>query len=179
MTGPVPVRLWRVAGALAVAHLLLLLGGNSFENTPLLGDSRATMVADYVAGPMSKPYAGGYVEFLGFLAFLAGAVLLGRLLRGRTETSGWLARCVDASAVTYVAVTLATGFAAGAAALYDGHHGVAVGTITTVNDVRNFGFFLSVGVLGAFTLAVAGADACHPRITAVDLAGAATSSASR
>lgn len=151
------VRLWRVAGALAVAHLALMLGGNSFENTPLLGDPRSSVLADYASGPMGKPFAGGYVEFLGFLAFLAGAVLIGRLLRGRTETSGWLARCIDASAVTYVAVTVATGFAAGAAALYNGHHGAAVTTITTVNDVRNFGFFLSVGVLGGFTLAVAGA----------------------
>ena len=49
------------------------------------------------------------------------------------------------------------GLAAGAAALYDGHHGAPLATITTVNDVRNFAFFLSIGVLGVFTLAVAGA----------------------
>jgi hypothetical protein len=157
MSAPVSVRLWRVAGALAVAHVALMLGGNSVENTPPLGDARSTVLADYVTGPMGRAYAGGYVEFLGFLAFLAGAVLIGRLLRGRTETSGWLARCIDASAVTYVAVTVATGFAAGAAALYDGHHGATLATITTVNDIRNFGYFLSIGVLGAFTLSVAAA----------------------
>ena len=101
--------------------------------------------------------AGGYVEYLGFLVFLVGALLLARLLRGTSEISGWLAACIGGTAVTYTAATIATGFAAGAAALYDGHHGAPLATITTVNDVRNFAFFLSIGVLGVFTLAVAGA----------------------
>jgi hypothetical protein len=157
MTTPVPTRLWRVAGALALAHVVLMLGGNSLETTPLLGDTQSNVIADYVTGPMSRPYAGGYVEFLGFLVFLVGALLLARLLRGRTETSGWLAACIAGSGITYVAVTVATGFAAGGAALYNGHHGAALTTVTTVNDIRNFGFFLSVGVVGVFTLAVAAA----------------------
>jgi hypothetical protein len=126
-------------------------------STPLLGDSRSNVVSAYVTGSMSRTYAGGYVEYLGFLVFLAGALLVARLLRGHTETSGWLAACIAGAGITYVAVTIAAGFSAGAAALYNGHHGAPLTTITSVNDVRNFAFFLSAGVLGVFTAAVAAA----------------------
>ena len=157
MTAPVSVRLWRVAGALAIAHVVLMFAGA--PSTPLLGDTKANVLAAYVTGSMPRMYAGGYVEYLGFLVFLVGALLLARLLRGRTETTGWLAACIGGAGTTYVAVTVAAGFSAGAAALYNGHHGAAISTITTVNDVRNFAYFLSIGVLGVFTLAVAAAIA--------------------
>jgi hypothetical protein len=150
-------RLWRVAGALALAHVALLLGGVSLETTPMLGGGRAAVSAAYVHGSMTPTFTGGYLEFLGFLVFLVVSVLLGQLLRGTGTTPAWLSSCITASGVTYTAVTIATGFAAGAAALYNGHHGASLDTITTVNDVRNFAFFLSIGVLGVFTLAVAGA----------------------
>lgn len=150
-------RLWRLAGALALAHIVLVLGGVSVEQTPVLGDAAADTAAALVGSPLSTEFSGGYVEYLGFLVFLVGALLLARLLRGSSETSGWLAACISGTAVTYTAVNVATGFAAGAAALYDGHHGAPLATITTVNDVRNFAFFLSIGVLGVFTMAVAGA----------------------
>lgn len=152
-----PTRLWRIAGGLAIAHVVLMLGGFAFEQSPLLGASSSSVVAAYVHSSMSTIYAGGYVEYLSCLVFLVLAVLLGRLLRGRDELSGWLAGCIGAAAVIYLAVSIAAGFAAGAAALYNGHHGAPVTTLTTVNDVRNFAFFLSVGVLGVFTLAVAAA----------------------
>jgi hypothetical protein len=151
------LRLWRLAGALALAHIVLLLGGVALEQTPLLGATAADTAAALVRSPLSNEFTGGYLEYLGFLVFLIGALLLARLLRGSSEISGWLGACIGGTAVTYTAVTVATGFAAGAAALYDGHHGAPLTTITTVNDVRNFAFFLSIGVLGVFTLAVAGA----------------------
>jgi hypothetical protein len=156
---PLPgrLRLWRLAGALALAHIVLMFGGLALEQTPMLGASAADTTAALVRSPLSTEFAGGYVEYLGFLVFLIGALLLARLLRGTSEISGWLAACIGGTAVTYTAVTVATGFAAGAAALYNGHHGAPLATITTVDDVRNFAFFLSVGVLGVFTMAVAGA----------------------
>jgi hypothetical protein len=103
---------------------------------------------------MTRNFVGGYLQFLGFLVFLVTALLFARLLRGDGETSGWLSSCIGASAIIYVAVTIATSFAAGGAALYDGHHGVALATATTVNDIRNFGFFLAGGVVGLFALSV-------------------------
>jgi hypothetical protein len=150
-------RLWRIAGGLAIVHVVVMLGGFALEQSPSLGDPRSSVVAAYVHSDMTTIFTGGYVEYLAFLVFLPLAVLLGRLLRGRDEVSGWLAGCIGAAGVTYVAVTIAAGVAAGAAALYNGHHGAPVTTLTTVNDVRNFAFFLSIGALGVFTLAVAAA----------------------
>ena len=47
--------------------------------------------------------------------------------------------------------------AAGGAAIYDGHHGAALAAVTTVNDIRNFGFLLSAGLVGVFVLSVSAA----------------------
>ena len=56
--------------------------------------------------------------------------------------------------VCYVAVTLATGMPAGAAALYDGHRGGELATAVMVTDVRTFAFYLSLLVLGLQALAL-------------------------
>ena len=151
------LRLWRLAGALAIAHVVLLFAGVAMEKTPVLGDKPSAVADALVRSDMTKTFAGGYVEFLAFLVFLAGALLLAQLVRGEGDTARWLASIVSGSAVAYVAITVAVGFAAGAAATYDGHHGAPLATVTAVNDVRNFAFFLSVGVLGAFTVAAAAA----------------------
>ena len=87
---------------------------------------------------------------LAFLLFLAGATLFAQLLRSDDEVGSWLSSLMTGSGVIYVAVTIATGFAAGAAALYDGHHGASLATVTTVNDIRNIGFVLSGAVIGVF-----------------------------
>jgi hypothetical protein len=147
-------RLWRTAGGLAIAHIVLLFAGVAFQRSPQLGDKTSTVTAALVASSMTKIYAGGYLQFLSLLVFLLTALLLARLLRGEGETSAWLSSCIASGAVIYVAVTIATGLAAGGAALYDGHHGVALATVTVVNDIRNFGFFLAGGVLGLFVLTV-------------------------
>jgi hypothetical protein len=150
-------RLWRLAGALALAHVALMLTGISFEPSVVLGDTRHDQVAGLLHGSLTAGLAGGCTEYLGFLVFLVDAALIAQLLRGSGDVQRWLRSCITAAGAVYTAITIAVGFAAGAAALYDGHHGADVMTAVTVNDVRNFGFFLSVGVLGVFTLAVAGA----------------------
>jgi hypothetical protein len=150
-------RLWRTAGWLAIAHVVLLFAGVTLQYSLQLGDKTSAAVAALVGSSMTKVYAGGYLQFLGFLVFLVMALLLARLVRGEGETSAWLSSCIAGSAIIYVAVTIATGYAAGGAALYDGHHGVALATVTTVNDIRNFGFFLSGAVAGLFALSVGGA----------------------
>jgi hypothetical protein len=60
---------------------------------------------------------------------------------------------MSAAAVVYVAVQIAACGAAGAAAVYSGHHGAPLATITTVNDIRNLGFALSGALAGLFMLA--------------------------
>ena len=155
MTPATDRRLWAVAGWLAVAHIVVMLGGFALESTPMLGSEPSVAGAALVEASMAMTFTGGYLEFLSFLVFLMAVTLIAHLLRGHTDTSRWVSSSIAAAGVTYVAVTISSGFAAGAAAMYDGHHGVPLATVTTVNDVRNFAYFLSIAVLGLFTLCVA------------------------
>jgi hypothetical protein len=146
-----------VAGALLIAHVVLVFGGVALESMLGLGDPRETASDALVSSSLAQNFAGGYVEYLGFLALLGGGILLARLVRGDTEVSRWLASCAEGAVVAYVAVTVVGGMAAGAAALYDGHHGAPLETAVVVGDIRSFAFFLSGGLAGVMSLAVAGA----------------------
>jgi hypothetical protein len=150
-------RWWRIGGGLVVAHVVLALVSAAAEQTPQLRASVGTREAALVHRSMTTVFAGGYLEFVGMLVFLAAALLMAQLLRGAGVLPGWLASCIGAAALTATAITLAGGSAAGAAAVYQGHHGVDLDILTTANDVRNFAFYLFAGVLGVFALAVAGA----------------------
>jgi hypothetical protein len=151
-------RLWRVFGALALANIVVLFASLAVEGmTPELGSSRNDIVKGLMHGSLPARFGGGYVEALSTIVFLFAALLLARLLRGTTEWTGWLASAISATAVINVASGVIVGFPAGAAAIYDGHHGASVELVTMVNDLRNFAFFLSVAVLGIFTACVGGA----------------------
>ena len=151
-------RLWRVFGALVIANIAMLFAGLAVEGmTPSLGSSSSDIVDQLMHGSMTHRYAGGYVEALSTIVFLFAALLVARLLRGTDEWTGWLASGISATAIINVASGLIVGFPAGAAAIYDGHHGASVQMVTMVNDIRNFGFFLSVADLGIFTACVGGA----------------------
>jgi hypothetical protein len=151
-------RLWRVFGALAIANIALLFTGVAFEGmTPELGSSTGDVSSYLVHGALPARFAGGYVEALSMIVFVFAALLLARLLRGTDEWTGWLASGIGATAIINAASSLIVGFPAGAAALYDGHHGASVQTVTIVNDIRNFAYFVSVAELGVFTACVGAA----------------------
>lgn len=150
-------RLWLTAGWLLVGYVVLTFAGVGFEHSLMLGDKPSAASAALVESSLTKNFAGGYLEYLGTLVYLVGGLLVARLLRGDSATGEWLSSCIAAGAVVGVAVTVAVGYPAGAAALYDGHHGAPLATVTAVNDIRNFAFFLSGGLSALFALGVAGA----------------------
>jgi len=148
-------RLWRLAGGLLIAHVVMMFGGLAFERTPMLGDSERAAKAALVDSPLARVLGGGYVETLSFLVLLIALIAFARLLRGRTEVSRLWASGISAVGSCFVAITIACGFGAGAAATYDGHHGVPLSTVIAINDVRNFAYFLSVAALGVLVLCIA------------------------
>ena len=150
-------RLWLTAGWAVLGYVVLTFAGAVFENQVTLGDKPSNVAKGLVTSSMTKAFTGGYIEFIAGLLFLAAALLVARLLRGTGELTGWLSSCVNGAAIAYTAVGCATGSAAGAAALYNGHHGAPLAVITTVNDIRNIGFTLSGGIAGLLVLAIAGA----------------------
>ncbi len=135
---------WRTAGALALGHVVLILAGISQQRSPRLGDDAAAVAAEYVDGDLTRIFAGGFVEAVGFVLLLPVLAFLARALGRRTEVGGWAAQAAFAGGIGYVVVSVVPGLAAGAAALYGAQHGADLATVSVVNDVRNFAFFLSM-----------------------------------
>ncbi len=149
----IPGGLWRLAGGLAIAHVVLVLGGFSQEKSAMLTDSADVVKRTYAGASVSRVLAGGYVESLGFVVLLPVLIFLARAIGQRTEAGRWATQTALAAGVCYVAVTLATGMPAGAAALYGAHHGVTdAATLAMVGNVRNFAYYLSILALGAHAL---------------------------
>jgi hypothetical protein len=162
--------LWRVAGGLAIAHVVLLFAGFSQERSNILGSSTDEARHALIEGSLTRSMIGGYVESFAFVLLLPALAFLAHAVGTRTALGRWAASTSFVAGVTYVAVTLATGMPAGAAALYDGHRGADLATATMVADVRNFAFFLSLLVLGLQALALgiaARSDRFSPRWTGV------------
>jgi hypothetical protein len=150
-SGSESVRWWRVAGALAVVHVVLMLASFSVQKVAPLGSAKATVIADHVTWSMSKGFVGGYLTLLSFLVFLVDAALITHLVRGYGVASQWWASTARASAGLYVATTFVA-LAALGGALYDGHHSAPVSSVTMLVDVHWFAIYLATAALGLFTL---------------------------
>jgi hypothetical protein len=159
-------RPWRWAGALALAHVAVMLAAFSQEVVVTHGESFAKIQDAYAGAPLGRTLGAGYVEALAFFVLTPALVLLARLFGRRTELGRVASQTFLALGVALVASTLAVGFPPGAAALYAAHHGVDPGAISTVNDIRNYGFVLQVALMAGMTLALgiaAIADRLHTR----------------
>jgi hypothetical protein len=170
-TEPHSPALWRIAGGLAIASVVLLVAGFSQERPGVvLGGSAAEARYGLLEGSLARSMAGGYVESLSVVLLLPALVFTARVIGTRTPLGRWAASTSLMAGVCYVAINLATGLPAGAAAVYDGHHGADLSTAQMVGDVRNFAFFLSLLVLGLQALALgiaARSDRFSPRWTGI------------
>jgi hypothetical protein len=160
--------LWRVAGALALGHVVLLFAGFSQEAPAVSehGVDPDKLRSTLLDGSFDRIVAGGYVESLSFLVLLPAIIFAATAIGQRTEVGRWAARTSLAAGVALVASTLAIGMPAGAAALYGARHGAGAETLMVVNDLRNYAFQLEVALMGlqALTLGIAAlADRRHAR----------------
>ena len=162
-TSTVPRSLWRLAGACALAHVALTFGGLALARPPLFEDGTRGIEESYVDRDLTPVMAGGLVEVLGFLLMVPTLVLLSQAL-GTSSAAGRLAaRTGLVCGLVYLAVTVAVGFPAGAAAAYGAHHGLDLDTALAINNVRFFGFLLSLPFLGGHAIGVA-ISAFHDRV---------------
>jgi hypothetical protein len=149
----IPGGLWRLAGILAIAHIVALFAGFSQEKSAMLTATADATKATYVEATLGRVLAGGYVESVAFVLFLPVIVFLARAIGRRSEAARWATQTALTAGICYVAITLASGMAAGAAALYGAQHGVTDGaTLALVGNVRNFAYYLSLLVLGAHAI---------------------------
>jgi hypothetical protein len=150
-----PRRLWPVAGTLALAHVALMFAGFTLTPVGRLGDDPASVADAYRGSSLVAGGVGSAVSLLGFVAFLLGALLLARLLRGDTEGSRWLATVVGTAGALYVGLTFVLPYAASGMARYGAHHGLPDEIVAAFSDLHWFGDDLATVMLGVFTLAVA------------------------
>lgn len=147
--------LWRAAGGFALAHVVLIMTGIALLDGPLFADGTAGIQDKYAEGDMARTMAGGMVEVLGFVLLIPALVFLARAIGRRTEVARWATQTALMAAMAYVAVTMAVGFPAGAAALYGAQHGLDVDVAFAINNIRTFGYFLSLALLGAHAVNLA------------------------
>src|SRR5215470_4999160 len=98
-------RLWRLAGGLCLAHVILLLAGYSQMRVPVFDAAPADVVKTYADVATNRMYAGGFVGVLAWLVLLAAVTLLARLLRTdtadeRSRANGWLSGLVATAGAT-------------------------------------------------------------------------------
>ena len=152
---PIPRRLWQIAGVLGIVHVVLIPVGIALQQSPLFADGASGIRESYVNGDFSRTVTGGMLESFGFLLLIPALVFLARALGRRTEAGGWAAQTGLMCGLAYVAVTFAVGFPAGAAAMYGAQHGLDVDAAFALNNVRIFGYFLSLMLLAGSTLGIA------------------------
>ena len=152
---PIPRRLWQIAGVLGIAHVVLIPVGLALQQSPLFDDGTTGIRESYVEGDFVRTATGWMVESFGFLLFVPALVFLARALGRRTEAGGWAAQTGLMCGLGYVAVTFAVGFPAGAAAMYGAQHGLDVDTAFALNNLRIFGYFLSLLLLAGSTIGIA------------------------
>jgi hypothetical protein len=145
---------WRVAGGLAIAHVVILFAAISQEVMVEQGTSVAVIQHKYGGASLTRVFGGGYVESLSILVLVPTLVFLAWAFSRRTAVGRWAAQTFLALGVTFVAATVAIGFAPGAAAMYWSQHGADPTTVAMVNDLRNYGYVLQVAVQAAMALAL-------------------------
>ncbi|MFW5469045.1 hypothetical protein ACOCJ4_03255 [Knoellia sp. CPCC 206435] len=162
----IPVRLRRIAGALALVHVVLIFVGLALQQGPLFADGAGGIEESYVQGNLTRSFSGGLLEGFGFVLLVPVLVMLARCFGSRTEAGRWAAQTGLACGLAYVAVVFAVGFPAGAAAMYGAQNGLDTDTAFAINNIRLFAHFLSAFLLAGATAGVALAaiaDRIHTR----------------
>ena len=162
---PIPVGHWRLAGGLALAHVVLMLAGLMLQQTPALREGVSGIDRSYAEGDLGRILTGGFIELLGFLCLPPVLVFLAFAVGRRTATGRWATAAAAGFGLCYVAVTVAAGLPPGAAALWGVQHGLDPATALVVNDIRNFAYFLSLPLLGGHALGLAVAAVADRRWT--------------
>ena len=157
-------RLWRVAGALCIAYVILLLAGYSQQRSPSFGASATSITSLYASVPAGKMYAGAVLVTVASLVLLAAITLIARLLRGRTDGSAWLSALVLTAGAVAAGVTLVGSYAGAFAAYFAATHGFGADTVAGLNMISKFSDLIASGATGLCVLAIGGAGLASHRL---------------
>jgi hypothetical protein len=157
-------RLWRLAGALCIAYVVLLLAGYSQQRSPAFGASAASITSLYSGVPAGKMYAGAVLVTTASLLLLTAFTLVSRLMRGETEGAGWASALILTAGTAAAAVTLVGSYAGAFAAYYAATHGLGADTVAGLNMISKFSDLIAAAATGVCALAIGGAGLASRRL---------------
>ena len=141
----------RVAAALGLLSVITKLAGFFIHGYPAIGASGKEIV-HWATTTNERQFAIGiYIEHLGFLLFLLFAAWLWTVARDAEGGSGWLSTAGFGAAVLYVGAGL-VGNGVWWAVLDGGRHGTSPQTLTTIRDVAQHIYDLSLLLPAVFLI---------------------------
>ena len=149
-----PARLWKAAGALGLAHVVLILTALALQAHALYEDGREGMAA-YATGDLARTVVGGYADLTAFLVLIPTLVILARGIGRRTEVGRVAALSALVAGTGYVVLTFSPGLAAGATSMLGAQAGADLDATWLMNNLRVVTYVMSLVLLGAHAVGLA------------------------
>jgi hypothetical protein len=160
---PIPVagggdtRTTRLGAAAGLAAIVLIATGFALlaAADATFHSSDTAVVAYFTQADVARTVAGGFLQILGLLLLLPFVAMLTSRVRGPGASGDLLAPTARSAATIYVALSLAPGMSAGAAALWHAHARTAdVAILTALNDLRALSYFVALLPFALFLVAI-------------------------
>ena len=150
-------RTTRLGAGLGIASIVLIAAGFAIASPTeaTIASPESEVLAFYSDAGLAKTLAGGLIETLGLVLFLPFAGDARRPGRRRGHAARSSPPTARMAATVYVAICLAPGMSAGAAALWLAHHGTAdPAVLTALNDLRALSYFVALLPFAVFLVCV-------------------------
>jgi hypothetical protein len=167
LTPDAGARTTRIGAALGLVSIVLIATGFAIAaaTEATIASTESEIAAFYTGAGLARTLAGGLIEVLGLVLFLPFAVLLTGRLAAPGIAADLVAPTARAAATVYVAICLAPGMSAGAAALWLAHHGTTDPSIlTALHDLRALSYFVALVPFAVFLVAAGYAGSVSRRL---------------
>jgi hypothetical protein len=158
-------RLRRSAGASALIYVASFVLAAVLIGQPIVHGGQEGIEHSFVEGGLGRVFTGMYLLTFGFLLLLPTMVFLSGALGRRSPLGSWAAQTATAAGTAYVVVIVGVGFSAGAAALWALHQGLDLPSVLSINNVRNFAYFVATPFMGLYSIAIGVAAINDRRLT--------------
>jgi hypothetical protein len=147
-------RLRRSAGASALFYVAAFVLAAVLIGQPTVHAGQEGIEHSFVESGPGRAFTGMYLLTLGFLLLLPAMIFLSRALGRRSPLGSWAAQTAAAAGTAYVVVIVGVGFSAGAAALWALHQELDLPSVVSLNNVRNFAYFVATPFMGLYSIAI-------------------------
>lgn len=158
-------RMRRSAGASALIYVATFVLAAVLIGQPTVHGGQEGIEHSLVESGLGRAFTGMYLLTLGFLLLLPAMVFLSGALGRRCPLGSWAAQTATAAGTAYVVVIVGVGFSAGAAALWALHQELDLPSVLSLNNVRNFAYFVATPFMGLYSIAIGVAAISDRRLT--------------